>query len=1246
MVQQLVNATAGYGDINLLIRTDQEPALKQIARTWQSSRAAMKLKSSIQLVAVGQHQGLLSERYIQTVRRQTLCLMHELEARTGVTVAPGSILCTWALRHAGWLLNRFQPASGQGGQTPFELRFERRYAGKLVPFGTTVFARTLPGKPKGIAQFEKAIFLGKSEASDSFLVGTISGTRVARTVRRSVTPYQAESLMKVKGVPWNFQQESVGVKLRYQRTMPTLGTVPFVDEKAEAVKKAAQEQISSEEEPPDDILLKELEEQNRQEVPKTPSNPPTPPRTPAGELRAPMVDDRAQGTKRPAEEQLEPPAQAGSTMDTEESRKRGLESTTGQIEGSPSRARTSAEGSPTGQQVLYPPSFAGNVSRVVEVQEMLVATLQESGDQYLFGADDEEEECNRDYGEDKDQLISQFWDDADVENAPVVSSGELAMLDEAAFQQEVTRLQEMKVLRKVKRHDLASDFKELSTTAVQDWRHRGGSWQRRSRLVAREYRWSDPTRQDLFAASTASSQTKLLAGLAVCNPQFQLWSIDVKDAFLQVPQKAKVFVKPPKGYEHLLKEDEVWVLDRLLPGQRAGTKEWSLFLKEVVEKEGYETFQLSPNLYVKKSEKGDVEGAILVHVDDIQLAATPTEGQRLKAKLEEKFSLTTQGPCGPGGTEESVHFLKRRYEYDENGFTIKMGAKYIEKLVQLLGLQGKKARATPELADANGNAKELVGTRRSNYATAVGILLYISPDRPDAQHCIRELASHLVRPTESQYRQLEHLTCYLKGTAGYAVRLPKTTRGQSVLQPQLEEDQQSEEHLLEVFTDSDWGGNKTTRKSVSVAHMYWNGTLIHTLTRTQKAVALSSCEAEYVAMTTGTSEGVFLKNCIEFLTGKRCRIMLRCDLSSARAFCYRQGVGRVRHISCGLLWLQDLVQQGDLDVKPVNTWRNTADLSTKVQAKRRIQVLLNLMGFVDTHNDYTPVGETERLEDEQKALERKAVRRMQKGNLQTMYKMFRVLMVQSLLEEATASPVQGLEPQDTEPLSCGSIPRTGAGDNPFWIPLLMGLITVLAIGILLIKRICRRRSQGQAAIQERVEDAERAIQTVWDEAIAHGERLDRLEARSARLQEQSAIAEEHLQQLRSEVRTLRVAIQRLTQENSGPVMVVQTDVPGLRESIIRQAQERGIELSVQEEPEEGISEPSDQGSDWDREEEAFGDNAQWMQEYRSILAYERDHGPLVSPTGPAVAAPRYEEEEATEDLRELQPEEEPMRAGD
>ena len=425
--------------------------------------------------------------------------------------------------------------------------------------------------------------------------------------------------------------------------------------------------------------------------------------------------------------------------------------------------------------------------------------------------------------------------------------------------------------------------------------------------------------------------------------------------------------------------------------------------------------------------------------------------------------------------------------------------------------------------------------------------------------------------------------------------------------------------------------------------MYWNGALIHTLTRTQKAVALSSCEAEYVAMTTGASEGVFLKNCIEFLTGKRCRIILRCDSSSARAFCHRQGVGRVRHISCGLLWLQDLVQKGEVEVKQVSTWRNTADLSTKIQSKKRTQVLLNLMGFVDAHNDYLPVGEAERLEDEQKALERKAVKRIQKGNLQTMYNMFRVLMIQSMLEEATASPDQGLEPQGTEPPTCGHNLSTEATSKPFWIALLMVLITVVVARILLLKKFCRMRRQRQREAQERREETERAIQTVWDEAIVHGNRLDMLENGNARLQEQAALAEENLQRVRSELQALRLMVQHLGRAASGPTMVVQTDVPGLCERIIREAQERGIELSIRGEfDEEGPEEPSDQDSDWypgRDEDETYGDRAQWMDEYRHIQEYERAHGPLVRPEGSQAA-----ERPAAED-RELQPEEEPVRAG-
>ena len=120
-------------------------------------------------------------------------------------------------------------------------------------------------------------------------------------------------------------------------------------------------------------------------------------------------------------------------------------------------------------------------------------------------------------------------------------------------------------------------------------------------------------------------------------------------------------------------------------------------------------------------------------------------------------------------------------------------------------------------------------------------------------------------------------------------------------------------------------------------------------------------------------------------------------------------------------------------------------------------------------------------------------------------------------------------------------------------------------------------------------------------------------------------------------------VEHLGRAARGPTMVVQTDVLGLCERIIREAQERGIELSIRRDSdEEGPEEPSDQDSDWypgRDEDETYGDRAQWMDEYRHIQEYERAHGPLVRPEGSQAA-----ERPAAED-RELQPEEEPVRAG-
>lgn len=63
------------------------------------------------------------------------------------------------------------------------------------------------------------------------------------------------------------------------------------------------------------------------------------------------------------------------------------------------------------------------------------------------------------------------------------------------------------------------------------------------------------------------------------------------------------------------------------------------------------------------------------------------------------------------------------------------------------------------------------------------------------------------------------------------------------------------------------------------------------------------------------------------------------------------------------------------------------------------------------------------------------------------------------------------------------------------------------------------------------------------------------------------------------------------------------------------------------------------------EDEAFGDNAQWMDQYRQIQEYEREHGPFVISSNSQAVIPREEGTEIAANEGEREPDEEPMRAG-
>ncbi len=97
---------------------------------------------------------------------------------------------------------------------------------------------------------------------------------------------------------------------------------------------------------------------------------------------------------------------------------------------------------------------------------------------------------------------------------------------------------------------------------------------------------------------------------------------------------------------------------------------------------------------------------------------------------------------------------------------------------------------------------------------------------------------------------------------------------------------------------------------------------------TQGVVALSSAEAELYGIVKGAVQGIGLCSIAADL-GEKIDMELYTDSSAAMGVCKRKGIGRVRHLDTNLLWVQDKMRDGTLNIIKVLGDNNPADLMTK-----------------------------------------------------------------------------------------------------------------------------------------------------------------------------------------------------------------------------------------------------------------------------------------------------------------------------
>ncbi|KAK8450458.1 hypothetical protein SEVIR_6G031250v4 [Setaria viridis] len=133
------------------------------------------------------------------------------------------------------------------------------------------------------------------------------------------------------------------------------------------------------------------------------------------------------------------------------------------------------------------------------------------------------------------------------------------------------------------------------------------------------------------------------------------------------------------------------------------------------------------------------------------------------------------------------------------------------------------------------------------------------------------------------------------------------------------------------FSDSDHAGDIDTRKSTTGVLFFLGKNVITWQSQKQKVVALSSCEAQYIAGTTAACQGVWLSRLWSELQKKReSATKIYIDSQSAIQLSKNPVFhDRSKHIDTRYHFIRECVEEGRVCVTSVSTSEQLADILTK-----------------------------------------------------------------------------------------------------------------------------------------------------------------------------------------------------------------------------------------------------------------------------------------------------------------------------
>jgi len=223
---------------------------------------------------------------------------------------------------------------------------------------------------------------------------------------------------------------------------------------------------------------------------------------------------------------------------------------------------------------------------------------------------------------------------------------------------------------------------------------------------------------------------------------------------------------------------------------------------------------------------------------------------------------------------------------------------------------------------------------QTKYRGLIGSLLYLTTSRPDIMFVVCLCARYQANPKESHLKAAKRILKYLKGTTNVGQWYPSY----------------SHIHLI-GYSDSDFAWCKLDQKSTSGTCHHLGSSLILWHSKKQACVALSTTKAKYIATGSCCAKILWLKQQLADFGLKISKVPLLCDNTSAINLTKNQiQHSRTKHVEIRHHFIRDHVNNGDCEMKFIETKLQHADIFTKPLQKDRFFFLRNELDILDSQN--------------------------------------------------------------------------------------------------------------------------------------------------------------------------------------------------------------------------------------------------------------------------------------------------------